>query len=123
MLEEKQCPYCAETIKSEALKCRFCGSDLLEKNSGQSEPQPKTEPSVALCSKCNVALLSVQKSKMVSLSGFVSLFVFVAGLLTLFFAPLVGVVIIILSIIIGMAGSKKTVMVCPNCGRQGTRIA
>ena len=25
---EKLCPQCAETIKSQAVKCRFCGSDL-----------------------------------------------------------------------------------------------
>ena len=38
--DERVCPYCAETIKAAATKCRYCQSDLTP----LVEPEPETKP-------------------------------------------------------------------------------
>ena len=38
--DERICPYCAETIKATAIKCRFCQSDVTPVVEPDSAPDP-----------------------------------------------------------------------------------
>ena len=123
MSDEKQCPFCAETIKAAAIKCRFCGSSLTDEAHDNQFKEDKGVR-VATCPNCLVAMMSTQKRGMSSLGGFIGvIFVVIGFVLMVFGEHLVGLVLITLGIVMIFVSGKKTVMVCPSCGKEGARLA
>ena len=120
---EKKCPFCAEIIKIEAVKCRFCGSALGHGDGTTSNVAAVPTPAALACEKCNVQLVAVQKRKAVSVSGLASVILFVIGIIAIMANVIVGALLMILALVIGMAGGKKTVMVCPNCSAEGNTVS
>ncbi len=72
--EYKNCPYCDETIRQRAVKCRYCQSNLVEETSpeiydlSQDSADDHSRVTVeAKCPKCNAFCFS---ASVILLSGF-----------------------------------------------------
>jgi hypothetical protein len=84
--DEKQCPFCAETIKKSAIKCRFCQSELIKE---EINPSKQIKTSKKLTSKEEVEI-DYLAEKIASGTASIVSWLFGIGIIALIFYFITG---------------------------------
>jgi len=107
----KKCPFCAEEIRADAIKCKHCGSIINNVSTNGNISGP-------ICKLCGAGMSKSTESK----SSGIGIIVAIIGFIFLFFFPIGTIIGVFLLIYAAHLGTKRRgLWVCKKCGHTEER--